>query len=64
MSDDAWEKMPQYLIKSFVLCRVDPNDRKISIQSLKKNLGCSNYCTVCGKCKIAFTMYSHSYYQP
>lgn len=37
MSDGAWEKMRQCLIKSFVICRADPNDRKISIQPLKRN---------------------------
>lgn len=37
MSDGAWEKMPQYLIKKFVICRADPNDRKISIEPLKEN---------------------------
>ena len=29
MSDGAWEKMPQYLFKNFIICRADPNDRKI-----------------------------------
>ena len=37
MSDGAWEKMPQYLIKKFFICRVDPNDQKISIQPLKRS---------------------------
>ena len=37
MSDGAWEKMRQCLIKSFVICRADPNNRKISIQPLKRN---------------------------
>ena len=37
MSDGAWEKMPQYLIKNFVICRVDPNDQKISVQPLKRS---------------------------
>ena len=37
MSDGAWEKIPQYLIKNFVICRVDPNDQKISIQPFKRS---------------------------
>ena len=74
MSDGAWEKMPQYLFKNFVICGADPNDQKISIQPLKRTFeslyptpsesgGCSNYCAGCGKCKILCIIYNHSYYQ-
>ena len=36
MSDGAWEKMPQYLFNNFFICGADPNDKKISIQPLKR----------------------------